>query len=687
MRTRTSRALAHILAVVLATLSLSLFPAPAAGADTELPASDLDGGCFSLRVTTTGTTAGSANYIERSDVGYGTRGTAETAEPVAFEATAPGRYRLYDSVGGMLYLSVAGFVWAGTSYGDRADWTITEADTGYRIRSTPTGDLIGSVSGRLTTSDASFALESSSGCTIPPMAGTGMVSAATLPPVNADGTMVGFIDAHAHPVASAAFGGDLICGDPFAPGGIEDALSGCPSHTVGAGALFEAIIGGTDPLAGDDGWPSFDDWPSTSSLLHQQAYYEGIERAWRSGLRVLNTLLVGNRVICELYPTRVTPCDEGEQIRAQAELLTDMEDYVDAQSGGEGMGWFRIARTPEETRSIAASGKLAVTIGVESSELFGCRETAAALCDEATIDAGLDELEGLGVSGLYPVHKFDNAFGGTRFDPGVTGAALNIGNYLSAGHWWTAESCSGPSDNEQVIASDEIAALLAGGSGLPAGTTAPVYPSGPICNTRTLTDLGEHLIDSMMERGMIIHIDHMGVRTAEAVLDRVESVGYTGVAAVHTWSDRSITARVAEAGGFVASYAYSASDAGNGEPDFISEWQANQEATEPGSLVAYGFGSDVNGLAPQPSARLDASTDPIIYPFAAPNGAVFDRQIFGERTWDLNTDGVAHYGLYADWMADILDRAETEAPGLEEQLMRGAEAYTHMWEDSRAWSE
>jgi microsomal dipeptidase-like Zn-dependent dipeptidase len=672
---------------IIAILALIGFAPPAArGATGEQSADDLDGRCAVLRVTTTGTTSGAANYIERASVGYGTRGTVATAEPVAFEATGLDRYRLYDSTGAVLYLSVADFVWAGSEYGDRADWTITLGASGYRIRSTLTDAVIGSRSGQLTVSDASFALEPATGCASPPAAATGMVSPAAASPVNADGTLNGLIDAHAHPVASAAFGGEMICGEPFAAGGIEDALGGCASHAAGAGALFEAIIGGTDPFGGDDGWPTFTDWPTTTSLLHEQAYYVGIERAWQGGLRVFNALLVGNRVICELYPARVTSCDEMAQIRAQADLLHEMQDYIDAQSGGAGEGWFRIARTPEEVRAIAAEGKLAVTIGVESSELFGCRVIAdIPQCDPDDIDAGLDELTALGVSGLYPVHKFDNAFGGTRFDPGVTGVALNVGNYLSTQRFWTAESCTGPADNEQTITNDGIADLLTSLTGSPAGTVLPVYPTGPLCNTRGLTDLGEYLIEELMERGMVIHIDHMGVRTADAVLDLAEAAGYAGVAAVHTWSDRAITARVAQDGGFVASYAYAASDAGNGEPDFLSEWQANVAAAGDHVLTAYGYGSDVNGLAAQPGARLDATADPLAYPFTAPNGAVFDRQTYGQRTWDINTDGVAQYGMYADWIADVMQYAGDDDTDLSGALMRGAEAYVQMWEESLAW--
>ena len=30
-----------------------------------------------------------------------------------------------------------------------------------------------------------------------------------------------------------------------------------------------------------------------------------------------------------------------------------------------------------------------------------------------------------------------------------------------------------------------------------------------------------------------------------------------------------------------------------------------------------------------------------------------DRQVTGQRTFDYNREGVAHYGLYADWLADL----------------------------------
>ncbi|GID33402.1 membrane dipeptidase [Paractinoplanes brasiliensis] len=658
--------------------------APATAAPSWAPAQDLEGKCVSLQVFD-GTT--SRGYVQRASVGYGFTGNAASAEPFRFEATQLGRYLLRDSTGKPPYQTVVGWVWAGDAYGDRADWTVSEADGKYRFLSTATGQQLGVYLGGLGAgnSNSTVALAPATGCAAIPDIATG-VSGTPAPGVDANGKLAGWIDAHAHITAAEAFGGSLHCGDAYAPGGVTVALKGCASHaTLGWGALLEAIIAGTDPInSAEDGWPTFGDWPQHDTMLHEASYFRSLQRAWQSGQRVLNVLLVANRVICGLTLEH-TSCDEMDQIRAQAQYLHKMQDYVDARSGGPGKGWFRLATTPAQVRQIAAQGKLAVTIGVENSEIFGCREiNDVPQCTKAQIDAGLDELEAMGVSGLYPVHKFDNAFGGTRFDEGVTGAAVNVGNLISTGHWWQATSCTGPSDNEQPLVSDDFARLLQLGVGLPAGAILPVYPSGKICNVRGLTDLGRYLIERMMDRGMIIHIDHMSVKTASAVLDLAERDNYPGVASVHSWSDPALINRLLGVGGFLAGYAFSATDDGQDTGTFLDEWRANKSLANGSKITGYGVGSDVNGLGPQAAPRLDAGSRPLTYPFTATNGTQVAKQVYGSRTFDLNTDGVAQYGLYADWIVDLVNQSGGDAAQLRRHLLSGAEAYTVMWEKARA---
>ncbi|MET0735177.1 MAG: hypothetical protein ABWY55_05980 [Microbacterium sp.] len=667
------------LLAVAAAAALVIAPLTAAHA-APAPANDLDDTCAMLRVG-----SGGSNYVTRGSIGYGTTGSSSSAAKIRFEATDLGRYRLIDHRGGVLYLSVLNTVMPGSSYGDRADWTVTRDGSAYQIVATNQGKRIGSFLGGLVAANGTFTLVPATGCAGVADAATG-VSGTPQPAVNPDGTLNGFIDAHTHITAAVGFGGRMRCGTPFHAGGIEEALKGCLSHSaIGVSGYLGALIAGTDPFMDYRGWPTFADWPTPTTLLHEQAYFRGIQRTWQSGERILNALLVANRVICEIYPDKVTSCDEREQIRLQAQYLLDMQDYIDAQSGGPGRGWFRIAKTPAEVRQIAAQGKLAVIVGVENSELFGCRQILdVPQCTKAQIDAGLDELQSYGVSGIYPVHKFDNAFGGTRFDSGTQGAAVNIGNKVSTGNFWQVESCpTGAHDNEQPLRSDEIAALLAT-SGLPAGTVVPVYPQGPVCNIRGLTPLGGYLIDQAMARGMMIHIDHMSVKTADAVLGLAEARGYPGVITAHTWSDRSMIARIANVGGFVASYA-NAAHTQEGRPGFLDEWRANRDAASPGAITAYGFGSDVNGLGDQAYARDDAAQHPLVYPLTALNGVTLSKYTVGQRTYDLNLDGVATYGLQADWTVDVVQAAGAEAALLRQHLMSGAEDYVRVWAAARAW--
>ncbi|WP_230930999.1 dipeptidase [Dietzia aurantiaca] len=490
-------------------------------------------------------------------------------------------------------------------------------------------------------------------------------------------TIDGMVDGHAHIAASVAFGGALRCGRPFASGGPSVALADCPQASgTGHMAILESILGGTQFPAGDQGYPTFENWPTPDSQLHEQAYYTGIERAWRAGLRVLNNHLVANRTLCELLLGSPYSCDEMDQLRRQVDFLDQMEAHIDSETGGPGQGWFRIARSPDDVRRITAEGKLAVTLGVEASEPFGCRViNDLPMCSETDIDHGLDEFASWGVSTVFLVHKFDNALGGTRMDPGLAGAAVNIGNKIGTQQFWKTEPCSPEeSDNDQPLAHSGIAdAVSTGSAGAPDGAVIPVYPAGPLCNVRGLTPLGEYAVHATMDRGMVINIDHMSHKAAVRTLDIAEEAGYAGLVTDHSWSNEAIIRRIHEAGGFVSGYA------GLG---FLPEWrEVTAGATRP--WQGFGYGSDVNGLAPLPDPRPDAEWDPLRYPFTAPNGAEMDRWVFGERIYDINRDGVAQYGLYADWIADLLHTAGPDREELRRQLMGGAEAWTATWESGR----
>ena len=85
-----------------------------------------------------------------------------------------------------------------------------------------------------------------------------------------------------------------------------------------------------------------------------------------------------------------------------------------------------------------------------------------------------------------------------------------------------------------------------------------------------------------------------------------------------------------------------------------TDWREARANRDSRFFFGIGFGSDINGLHAQPVPRSDAAQNPVRYPFRSfDGGSVIDRQHSGTRTYDINTDGVDHYGLYPDWIEDL----------------------------------
>ncbi|MEV6596574.1 discoidin domain-containing protein [Actinoplanes sp. NPDC051346] len=468
---------------------------------------------------------------------------------------------------------------------------------------------------------------------------------------DSQGRVRGLVDAHDHIMSNEAFGGRLLCGKSFSEAGIADALKDCPEHYPdGSLAIFDWIMNGGDGRHDPNGWPTFKDWPAHDSLTHQQNYYAWIERAWRGGQRVLVNDLVTNGVICSVYFFKDRSCDEMTSIRLQARKTYEMQDYIDRMYGGPGKGWFRIVTDSGQARDVIRQGKLAVVLGVETSEPFGCKQILdVAQCDSGDIDRGLDELYQLGVRSMFLCHKFDNALCGVRFDSGSTGTAINGGQFLSTGTFWMTENCPGPQHDNPI-----------------GGSTAAQ------CNVRGLTTLGEYALRGMMKRKMMVEIDHMSVKAAGRTLDVLESASYPGVISSHGWMDLGWTERVYRLGGFIAQYM-------NGAEGFIAE-ATRTKALRDKYGTGYGFGTDMNGLGGWPGPRGANAPNPVRYPYRSADGsAVLDRATTGERTWDLNTDGAAHYGLVPDWVEQIrLLGGQTVV----DDLLLGAESYLRSWSAS-----
>ena len=115
----------------------------------------------------------------------------------------------------------------------------------------------------------------------------------------------------------------------------------------------------------------------------------------------------------------------------------------------------------------------------------------------------------------------------------------------------------------------------------------------------------------------------------------------------HCWGDPGSQKRLQRLGGIVGPISSVATT-------FVEEWQFARANRDPSRFFGIGFGSDTNGLRSQPPPRPGAAANPVTYPYRSfDGGSLIDRQRSGTRVYDINVDGVDHYGLYPDWIEDL----------------------------------
>ena len=488
------------------------------------------------------------------------------------------------------------------------------------------------------------------------------------------GEVRGLFDGHMHWMTFEYLGGNFHCGRPWHRYGIPAALPDCAEieGPQGAAAPVQNFLNYGSPVAPHDttGWPKLTEW-GRENLTYEGTYYRWLERAWMAGLRLIAMPINENRELCQLLVNRRNPCDEMNTVRMGLDGIHELQDYVDAQAGGPGKGFFQIVRDPFEARRVINDGRMAVVLEVEVSELFNCRGSRRSSCDRGVVESGLDYLHRRGVRSSLLLNKFDNPLSGVRFDSGEVGALINAANRNSYGSFWDARTCDGPERDNTIDSGVPPGGSFLGGLlgelAVPGGT-APAYPPPPHCNTRGLTDLGRYTVRRMMDRGMIVNPDHMSQRAVDETLTLAESRDYSGVISPHGWMDPRNWPRIFQLGGMAFPGAGSAAG-------FVDAWQAYRPRATP-HYFGWGYGADLGGLATQ-GAPSDAG---VTYPFKSLDGrTTIDRQRTGERTFDYSEEGVAHYGLYAEWYEDV---RKTGGPQLAEDMLRGPEAYLQMWERS-----
>ncbi|MBX2801877.1 MAG: dipeptidase [Myxococcales bacterium] len=624
------------------------------------------------------------------------------------------------------------------SFVSGAEWEVVTRRRHWTLQSRKTGQALG-VDGLVDPADAArITFEEATGCAEPPeltLDASGTVERTTFD----DGDLFGIADTHMHLMSNWGFGGGgLYHGAPFHRLGVEHALGDCAAAHGEAGRkdfmgfAYDAlgIDGDVDitsvlpsllqgELSDDNhltaGYPDFPDWPdAVRRSTHQTAYHRWLERAHLAGLRLLVQHATTNAVICQLSvgaggtPIRY-PCDDMVAVDRSIDEVYAMERYIDAQAGGPGEGWFRVVGTPQQAREVIAAGKMAVILGIETSDLFGCRlvpRPGDPVCDEAYVTEQLDAYYERGIRAIFPVHKYDSQFSAGDGDRSF----IELGNFLNSGHFsnFVTGDCpdlptvfdSGPvvfgglneprkdflAPPPNDLSSFEIDPMAVA---LPyLGRLIPPGLEGDYCQNHGLTPLGEFLIEELMKRGMIVELDHLPRRSYARAFEMLQAASYPAMGTHGNTNDDKIYAL----GGLSKTRIEQCREAGR-PGALLDSLQRRVAAIEAvGGYPAEGLGFDLNGFAGARAGRFaegvcpEAQADPVTYPFRSWAGDVeFTEPSVGNRPVDFNQEGFVHIGM----LPELIEDARIDAASADdlEPLFRSAEGYVRMWERAIARSQ
>lgn len=344
----------------------------------------------------------------------------------------------------------------------------------------------------------------------------------------------------------------------------------------------------------------FRNWPVFSTISHQQMWYEWIRRAYDGGLRVMVALCVNNPLLGSAAKGD-GPIDDytvgNNQIKALKEFVARHNDFMEIAY--DPMEYRDIVRRNKLAIIIGSElddiGNFAINRSLN--------ENAPTEQDKAKVRQEIERLHGLGLRYMFPVHLMDNKFGGTPIvspmlnmaSKFLNGTPFKVENaqkddrisfrlperfdVLEELEKHQVELAIGASALPAIapflpILVDVLGELPMGtGAGLmplamfasvglagefgevikavppdvwPVGNNYPRYaytnaPFGHV-NARGLTKLGEFAITEMMRLGIMIDVDHMSLKTINAVFELAEKnpVGYPLNSGHNSFRDQAV---------------------------------------------------------------------------------------------------------------------------------------------------
>lgn len=511
-------------------------------------------------------------------------------------------------------------------------------------------------------------------------------------------------------------------------GNIGDALGTCTSTHGGwdglsntCGNTWRNFVIGTfasmaDHTTTHDGparedTPTFARWPRWNDIHHQQMWIDWVKRAYDGGLRVMVSL-AGNSITLAGAIAGNTPYDDKSATDIQ---LDEMQQYAVRNSS-----FVEIAKNAADLRRIVGLDKLALVPGIEVDHLGGFgNNTPDPTPDQ--LRAEIRRLYAKGARYVLPIHAANNSFGGTALyeEMFLFANLFQTGSQISA-------VCAAQTDNiGKRLNTGNLDWVFAITNALGVQNFPSNCPVGiGFKNARGLQPLGNVAIDEMMTLGIIVDLDHAGQATTDDLIAYTSAGSPTGSALLkrvgldyplltgHSGPRPNVASKDTNERSLPEdSYkklAARASIAGVGSDSAEAGYWIDSARAVMKLGMPIAFGSDVNGMAnlprppwvnvpdaapaltapPYACLRANASGTPaqcIEYLDDSGNkppgsSAKFKRARSvsgsGSRTWDYNTDGVANFGLFPDFLMDVERRGGTDVVS---SMYDGAEKFAQAW--------
>ncbi len=470
----------------------------------------------------------------------------------------------------------------------------------------------------------------------------------------------GFADFHIHQMAEYAYAGAWYHGSH--QGAESSALSKCTGGSIFGGDHARTIFGPLNEFLGkvpgsdgDTGWhfykkygyPDYTGWPRWDTIAHHQVWEGHLQQAHEAGLNLYMMSAVNFRPLCEVMPDKNRmpglSCEDMASVDVQLQAALNFADQRD---------WVEIAESPEDARAIIHSGKLAMVLAIEVSELFVEGDW------EEHLDFYYDNYK---VRSIQFGHQMDNRF---------TGVAPH--HFVFDLFQFLEDLRNG--DDQLGFDLDE---------------------NGK--NSRGLTDEGKAMAQKMIEKNMIIDLAHVSEQSVSDVYNIVAENEYYPFNVSHghlrsimmdekqeeekTTSDETI-GLIRKTGGVfglrsgaeqVKTYTQSGV-ANNCDGSTKSFAQAYQYAVK-GLKVNVTFASDFNGFIQQLRPRFGGSKET-----CGASGSRSTRNAQQDmQTNILGTEfdfqGFGHIGLEGDVIADLKNMGVDTS-----DLENSAETFIQMWE-------